>query len=292
MVEITEQLPVKVVNRVLGGNGNVRVVLAEHPIRQELASCVPVVDYAEVFTYDKEAIRKLIERTSWLKKHSTTVIMTAVDGKYRAHQVIFEESMLGIFMKLQPRRCKDPEIAGRINDLQEELILILRDVLKGNVPKRGFCNEEEGLLPRPGLSMHAVPKLCRQASNGCRFSARALKFFYDMPIEDIAEGIFEQKADGTETAPLIAEYLEVMVEAGGLPKLTIQEDSIYGSTVDMYKAFEEISRRKNLPKFFRSSYHLAAIIRRERDALEELGWRKVYVTAVNGQRFYRYEKDQ
>lgn len=292
MVENKEQLPVKVVNRVLNGNGKVRIALANHPVTQEMAACIPYKDYAGAFTYDEESIRQMIKRTSWLNKYSVTCVIQATDGKYYPMLCIFEESMLGIFMKLQPKRCKDPEIAAKINDLQEELILILRDVLKGNVQKRGFCNEEEGLLPRPGLSMHAVPRLCKQASRGCRFSARALNFFYDMPIDDIADGLFEDDADTSVTAGLIAEHLNAMLEAGDLPELRITEKSIYGKSKSIYKAFFEISRRKNLPRFFRSNFNLAAIIRRDRDALEELGWRKVYVTAINGQRFYRFEKSE
>ncbi len=104
MTETTEQIPVSVTSALIEGNSKVRVALAMHPVTNEIAPCVPYRDYAEVFSYDDTAILKMVQRTPWLERHSTTAIMAAVDGKMRPQLCLFEECALGVFMKLQPKR--------------------------------------------------------------------------------------------------------------------------------------------------------------------------------------------
>ncbi|MFQ5736899.1 MAG: hypothetical protein ACE5GY_08570 [Thermodesulfobacteriota bacterium] len=291
MENTREQLPVKVVDRLLGGACRVRVALAEHPVTGEVAPCVPIMDYADVFSYPKQAIFQMIDRSEWLNKHSVVNVMMATDGKYYSTRCIFEESMLGVFMKLQPKRCKDPDVARKVNDLQEEMVLILRDVLRGYRPKPGYCDEEKGLLPRPGLSASAIPSLCRQANKGCRFSARALSQFYGMLVEDLVEDVFTADPETSETAFLIARYLhELMEEPKSAPGVERTADGLTGATRAFMPAFEAVSRARALPRFFTNTYTFGAAIARERDALEALGWRKEHVKKTGGENVYRFRR--
>lgn len=178
---MNEQLPAQVVNKLLDGH-NVRVAIAEHPVNGKKASCVPVMDYAEVFSYDRESIRRMIERTSWLKRYSLSVIMTDRQGQFRPHNCIFEEAALGVFMKLQPKRCKDPNVAAKVDKLQEELILILRDALCG-YQKR---HDEEFIARFPFLKDgSAMVKLVDKAYKGNPLACSVLEEYFDIPANKI-----------------------------------------------------------------------------------------------------------
>lgn len=285
-----EQIPVKVVDKILGGDCKVRIALAAHPVTGEIASCVPYLDYARAFTYDESSIFKMVQRTEWLKKHSSTAIMEVEGVGYRPHLCLFEEAMLGVFMKLQPQRCKDPEVARKVNERQEEMILILRDVLKG-YRTRGFVDEENGLLPRPGLSASAIPSLCRQANRGCRFSARALSHFYAMPVEDLLDDVFSANPDTSEIAPLIARYLSLMFDGtGDIPGVKKEGDSFVGRSRDFAEACEKIGRSRDLPRFFSNVMSFCKILSFERDALESIGWRREYARKLHGENYYRFSR--
>ncbi|GAB63087.1 MAG: hypothetical protein DWB56_06795 [Candidatus Jettenia sp.] len=237
-----------------------------------------------------ESIRQMIQRTIWLRKYSSTCIIQVEGVGLRPHLCIFEEAVLGLTMKLQPLRCKDPNIAAKINERQEEMAIILKDVLKGNIPKRGFCNEELGLLPRPGLSMNTVPQLCKQANKGCQFSARALNFFFDMPVDDLIDDVVESNPNTSEISSLIVEYLEAILDDGNLPDVSYVQNAFTIRSAHIYKTFLEISRRRSLKKFFTSQYNLASLTSRERDSIESLGWRKRLESVSNGRRTYRFER--
>jgi len=126
----TEQMPKGVIQRVFRDKTDVRITIAVHPVTKQVAPCVPYKDFAEAFSYDKTAIRKMISRSQWLKKHSVEVIMSSTDGKYYSTLCMFEECALGVFMKLEPERCQNKEVAGRIEELQEHMMSILRDALR------------------------------------------------------------------------------------------------------------------------------------------------------------------
>jgi hypothetical protein len=125
-----EQVPVSMMQRVFRNTVDVRIAIATHPVTKEVAPCVPYKDFADAFSYDHEGIRQMIQRSRWLKKHSVTCMMQATDGKYYSTLCMFEECALGIFMKLQPERCKDKDVSQRIEELQEEMVYFLRDGFK------------------------------------------------------------------------------------------------------------------------------------------------------------------
>jgi hypothetical protein len=142
--------------------------------------------------------------------------MSSVDGKMRSNLCIFEEAMLGVFMKLQPQRCKDKDVAARIDQLQEEMILTLRDVLRGyKTQTAGYpFGERQGLLPRPGLSMDAIATLCKEADKYLRGKAslKALNYYGGMPVDDLLEELEAMEAVNSTLAGTIAQHFDALRE--------------------------------------------------------------------------------
>ena len=126
-----EQLPMETIMRTMKDHTEVRLVKIMHPFRHSPCTAVPYLDLARAFSYDESAIRKMIHRTPWIKKHSVQVIMSGADGKFYPHLCLLKEAATGILFKIQPERCKDPDIAAHIDQRQEELIYIVEDALTG-----------------------------------------------------------------------------------------------------------------------------------------------------------------
>lgn len=295
-VMVKEHLPAQVVNKLLGGK-DIRIAIAEHPITKEMAACVPIMDYAEAFSYPKQALFQMIDRSFWLKRYSVVNVMLTGDGKYYQTRCIFEEAALGVFMKLQPKRCKDPEVAARVDQLQEELILLLRDTLKGYRTTSAGYRSEDGKLPHPGLSMDAISELCREADRNLRgkVSLRALNYFTGMPVDDLVEELQTLTMGSSALAGSIVQYLFALLSGEpakfGIEKGATEEGTEYlqGTTTSFFNAFTVIGREQKLPKFFRSVTQLGQILGRETEELAFLGWKRTLHKAVQGERFYRYE---
>ena len=278
-----EQIPVAVISKVLGEESKVRVVIVQHPTRNEPAPCVPYLDYAAAFSYDEESIRKMIQRTPWLQRHSTTSILEGVDGKLRAQLCLFEEGALGLFFKLQPKRCKDPDVSARIDQIQEELILVLRDALRGYKTSQGGYKSEDGFLPRPGLTMDAISTLCKEADKYLKgkTSLRALNYFTGMPIADLLEEMEVEDAEDSPNAGTIVQYLHALlnedVKEWGIEKETTTDGTValVGEANRFYNAFLLVGRKEHLPKLFSSATSVGKMFQRETAALELLGWRCV-----------------
>jgi hypothetical protein len=297
-----EQLPVHVVDKLLGGKNKVRIALVEHPVTHELASCIPVIDYADAFSYDKKTIFKMIDRTPWLKKYSGVAIMATPDGQFQKHRVIFEESALGVFMKLQPNRCKDSDVGAKIDALQEELMLILHDTLKGyrTGHNDGYgYNARDGFLPRPGLSMDAISGLCREADRCLKGKAslRALTYFTGMPTDDLAEEIETMSTVNSTLAGTMLQYLTILLsldtEKFEITKAVSDEGNqcLDGEGRSFFKAFLFIQKQEKFPKFFNSVQGLAMALNRETSALEYLGVRRTVNHHIShgGYRHHRFE---
>lgn len=296
-METAEQVPMAVTTALIEEGKQVRVALAEHPVTKQIAPCVPYKDYADVFTYEEKAIWQMIQRTPWLKKHSTTNVMLAVDGKMRPQLCLFEECALGVFMKLQPKRCKDPNVGARIDELQEKLMMILRDALKGHVRERAGYDwqETERILPRPGLSMEAISSLCRVADKELRgrASLRALHYFTGMPVDDLVE-IIER---GDEEAALdLSRFLdalsEIDIEDHGIEKETLEGGRIAyeGETHSFFSAFSAIANRLRWKLPAATTKGLGDLLAREAETLAGIGWRRSLARINRGRRYWRYEQ--
>lgn len=105
------------------------------------------------------------------------------------------------------------------------------------------------MLPRPGLSMSAVPPLCRQANKGDRFSAKALNFFYDMPVDDLMEDVYVTNPAASEGALLIVQYFDMILQLKNCKGLMIEENSFNGFSKDVFLAINNLAREFKLAKF-------------------------------------------
>jgi hypothetical protein len=227
--------------------------------------------------------------------------MEATDGKFYKTLCVFEQAALGIFMKLQPKRCKDPDVAAKIDALQEELILVLHDALKGYRTEhdRGYGFEgHEGFLPRPGLSMDAIAGLCKEADKHLKGKAslRALTYFTGMPVADLVQEIETTEAVSSPLAGAIVQYFQALreteTERFAIRQGTSEEGHFYleGEGQAFFKAFLFLQRVQKLPRFFTSVAGLAGMLSREAPALEYLGIRRTAnKRIVDGHRFHRYE---
>ncbi len=293
-----EQIPVAVIDKMLGGKSQVRVAIVQHPTRNEPAPCVPYTDYAEAFSYDEEAIRKMIRRTPWLEKHSVTSIMEATDGKLYSTLCLFEEGALGLFFKLQPKRCKDPDVAARVDQIQEELILVLRDALRGyRQDNGGGYKSQDGFLPRPGLTMDAISDLCKEADKYLKgkTSLRALNYFTGMPVADLIDEIENEDPAASANAGIIVQYLHALLpedlHAWDIEKETLADGtvSLTGQASRFLNAFLFVGRKEELPKLFSSATAIGVMFSHEAKALEFLGWKCTYLPKTGGYRSWRFE---
>lgn len=297
-----ELLPVHVVDRLLGGKNNIRIALVEHPVMHELAPCISYKDYAEAFSYDHTAIFKMIQRTKWLKKHSVIVMMATTDGKFYKTLCVFEQAALGIFMKLLPHKCKDKDVAARIEERQEELILILHDALKGY--NKGLAagypfEERQGFLPRPGLTMDAIAHCTREADRrlGGKVGLYIANYFTGMPVDHLIQELEALDIVSSELAGIIAQYfnalLTIDMERFEITSGTTETGArfVEGEGRAFYIAFLFLQRKDKLPKIFTSLQGLSGILSREAPALEYLGIRRILNHHIEhgGKRIHRFE---
>ncbi len=191
-------------------------------------------------------------------------------------------------------------MAERIDELQEKMILVLRDALKGHVKgQAGYqYNEMDNHLPRPGLSMEAIAALCREVDKRLsgRASLRALHFFTGMPVDDLVEGL-----DRADSAPG-SDALELSKFLDALPGIDTQKHSITeettesgkrafeGETTSFFAAFAEIAKRNRWKLPATSPAGLGGILAREAETLADLGWRRSLSRIRSGHRYWRYEE--
>jgi hypothetical protein len=127
---IKEEIALEVVERIFGKKEGMRVVIAPHPIHGKASAMVPYLDLSESLTVSEKTIWAIISRSKRVRKYCSTCIMQVEVG-LRPILCVSEEGLLHIITKLQPSRCQNPEVGERLDELQDELIQILRDVLHG-----------------------------------------------------------------------------------------------------------------------------------------------------------------
>lgn len=151
-------------------------------------------------------------------------------------------------------------------------------------------------LPSPGLSMDAISGLCREADKYLKgkTSLRALHYFTGMPVDDLLEEIEAPDPSGSETAAVLARYLELALASGGHGLTTGVSDQgewVQGTATQFFHAFTEESRTARLPRIFRHPKHLGAILARESEALEFMGWRRTGAQrTLHGYREHRFTR--
>lgn len=132
---VKEEIAIEVVERLFAKKVGMRVVIAPHPVHGKPSACVPYLDLAEALTVSKDTIYHIISRSKRVRKYVGIDIMSTPGGP-QSLLCVFEEGVLHIITKLQPSRCHDPEVGNRLDELQDELVQILRDVLYGYYQRR------------------------------------------------------------------------------------------------------------------------------------------------------------
>lgn len=132
---VKEEIAIEVMERLFAKKVNMRVVIAPHPVHGKPSPCVPYLDLAEALTCPSTTIHNIISRSKRIRKYTGILIMRTPGG-LQPLLCIFEEGLLHCIMKLQPSRCQDPEVGNRLDELQDELVQILRDVLHGYYQRR------------------------------------------------------------------------------------------------------------------------------------------------------------
>lgn len=127
---VKEDLSIEVIERMFAQKERTRVVIAPHPIHGKASACVPYLDLSEALTCPPETIYSIVSRSERVKRYCTICIMKTEAG-VRPTLCIFEEGVIHIIMKLQPSRCQNPEVGNRLDEVQDEMVQVLRDVLHG-----------------------------------------------------------------------------------------------------------------------------------------------------------------
>jgi hypothetical protein len=157
--------------------------------------------------------------------------------------------------------------------------------------------ERQGFLPRPGLSMDAIAYLCKQADKTLHgvASLRALNYFTGMPVDDLVELVQAAYPEKSDEAVTIVRYFHAMLDADlsryGIEKGQTDTGHWYlqGVTSAFFTAFLSLQKKNLLPKVATSLAAFGAIMSREADALEELGWKRTLGKRAAGYRHYRFE---
>ncbi|MDP2167991.1 MAG: hypothetical protein Q8J64_06645 [Thermodesulfovibrionales bacterium] len=135
-----------------------------------------------------------------------------------------------------------------------------------------------------------MSKLCKEAWRGNPLASYILERFYDVPVKQL---LHRTDPELSEVAGTISQFLHFIAEdrltAHGLKVTKTAEGwKVDGVPEMLYKSFIETARRHHLTQFFGSVASLGAILGREADALEMLGWRRS-VRRIQGCNHYTYE---
>lgn len=136
---VKEDLSLDVVERMLDEKKRIRLVVGPHPVHGKPSSFIPYLDLAETLTCPPQTIHSIISRSERVKKYVTIFMMKTVTG-LKPTLCVSEEGLLHIIMKLQPSRCSDPKVGDRLDEIQDEMIQLLRDVLHGYEERHGTAS--------------------------------------------------------------------------------------------------------------------------------------------------------
>jgi len=141
--------------------------------------------------------------------------------------------------------------------------------------------------PTHGIVMS---KLAKEAWRGNPLASYILEKHYDVPVKQL---LHRTDPELSEIAGTISQFLHFVcsdrITSHGLQIYKTEKGYKIMGTPDLfYRSFLDIARRHHLIQFFSSVYSLGAIMSREADALDMLGWRRS-VRKINGYSRYTYE---
>jgi hypothetical protein len=185
-------------------------------------------------------------------------------------------------------------LIGGMNSQNDEAKAVQTYLLRmEKIARVGIVATRQGQLvsnfPDPAHGI-VMTKLCKEAWRGNALASYILERHYDVPVKQL---LHRTEPGLSELGGLISQYLhfaceDKLVSQGLVVSSTEKGFKVTGMPEDFYRVFLEIARRHHLTQFFSSVYSLGAIMARELDALEMLGWKRS-VKKINGYSRYTYE---
>lgn len=230
------------------------------------------------------------------ERWGVTIMVTPSAGGLQDTVCIPVRKVAGFLSTIHHKKVK-PELQAKILAYQNECDDALWQYwTTGRAERSQYLGGQQ--LPSPGLSMDAIAGLCREADKYLKGKAslRALHYFTGMPVADLLEEIEAPDPSGSETAAVLARYLELALAGGGHGLSTgssEQGEWVQGTATQFFHAFTEEARTARLPLIFRHPKHLGALLAREAEALEFMGWRRIGAArTVHGYREHRFTRLQ
>jgi hypothetical protein len=185
-------------------------------------------------------------------------------------------------------------LVGGMNSTNEEAKAVQAYLLRmEKIARIGIIATRSGQLmanfpdPTHGIVMS---KLAKEAWRGNPIASYILEKHYDVPVKQL---LHRTDPELSEIAGTISQYLHFLfsdrITSHGLQlHKTERGCKIIGEPDMFYRSFLEVARRHHVSQFFSSVFSLGAIMSREADAIDMLGWRRS-VRKINGYNRYTYE---
>lgn len=94
---------------------------------------MPVVDIASAIGYDRGGISKILDNNDELFSGMKGNVVTATPGGSQSHVCLNHDGVIGLVMKMNYSRIKDPEKRKRVLEFQRWAVKLLGNVVKGVV---------------------------------------------------------------------------------------------------------------------------------------------------------------
>ena len=109
------------------GNDSIAVRVLE----RENMRWMPVADIASAIEYDRGGLTRILDNNGDLFSGMKEVVVATTTGGSKPHVCLNKEGIIGLLMKLNYTRIKNPEKQKRILDFQKWAIKILSDLIEG-----------------------------------------------------------------------------------------------------------------------------------------------------------------
>lgn len=185
-------------------------------------------------------------------------------------------------------------LIGGMNSTNEEARAVQAYLLKmEKIARIGIIATKYGQIisnfpdPTHGIVM---TKLAKESWRGNPIASYILEKHYDVPVKQL---LHRTDPELSETAGTISQFLHFIysdrIASHGLQvNKTEQGYRIVGTPDMFYKTFLDVSRKHHLRLFFTSVFSMGAIMSREADALDMIGWKRS-VRKIQGYARYTYE---
>ena len=109
---------------------------------------IPMSDFAEAVNYSIQAIHQMfIRNPESFEGYWTTLPIPDALGRMQQTIILFEEAIVGLTMKLQETRLKDPAVKEAVIKFKRWVMEIIPAIRRGEIRPVRVLNKIEGFLP-------------------------------------------------------------------------------------------------------------------------------------------------